>query len=170
MTTGQQQVPQEKKKGKSTKVQHCKDAEKAIVFYRGKVWEYQDGLGENRDKTFYPERRRNACSYKKYAASKWQSNAAHYRKLMDRLDTDRAYTVCYVFGPHCREAIAVSKCESGDSMSIHASNGQYQGMFQMGSSERRIFGHGPRAIQQVRAAYRYFVASGRDWSPWACKP
>jgi hypothetical protein len=40
----------------------------------------------------------------------------------------------------------------------------------MGSSERQLFGHGVSALAQARAAYRYFVRSGRDWSPWSCKP
>ena len=34
----------------------------------------------------------------------------------------------------------------------------------------RLFGHGPTALAQAQAAYRYFVRSGRDWSPWSCKP
>ena len=51
-----------------------------------------------------------------------------------------------------------------------AQNGQYLGLFQMGSSERQLFGHGASALEQAKAAHRYFVLSGRDWSPWSCKP
>jgi len=40
----------------------------------------------------------------------------------------------------------------------------------MGSYERSIYGHGNNAWTQALAARRYFNASGRDWSPWACKP
>lgn len=40
----------------------------------------------------------------------------------------------------------------------------------MGSSERRIYGHGDTFLDQAIAAHKYFVASGRDWSPWSCKP
>jgi hypothetical protein len=76
--------------------------------------------------------------------------------------------ICRVFGSYCRQAIAVSRCESG--LSTGAQNGQYLGLFQMGSSERRLFGHGDSAAEQARAAHRYFVASGRDWGPWSCKP
>ena len=81
----------------------------------------------------------------------------------------------YVFGSYAPAAHRVANCEGGRDRvtglpSVRAHNGQYQGMFQMGSSERRTYGHGPRAIDQARAAYRYFVASGRDWSPWSCKP
>ncbi|WP_411277217.1 hypothetical protein [Gaiella sp.] len=76
--------------------------------------------------------------------------------------------ICRVFGTYCGQALAVSRCESG--LLTNAQNGQYLGLFQMGSSERRIFGHGSTAVAQTRAAHKYFVASGRDWSPWSCKP
>jgi len=76
--------------------------------------------------------------------------------------------ICRVFGSYCGEALAVSRCESGHR--TDAQNGQYLGLFQMGSNERRIFGHGSSANAQASAAHRYFVASGRDWSPWSCKP
>lgn len=74
------------------------------------------------------------------------------------------------WGPKWRErqAIRVARCESG--FNPRAANGQYLGIFQMGASERATYGHGPGAHKQARAAHRYFVASGRDWSPWACKP
>ena len=77
--------------------------------------------------------------------------------------------ICAVFGRrYCRQAISVAWCESRHSTS--AQNGQYLGLFQMGWSERRLFGHGPTAHKQAVAAHRYFVVSGRDWSPWSCKP
>lgn len=76
--------------------------------------------------------------------------------------------ICRVFVRHCREALRVSWCESH--YFTWARNGQYLGLFQMGSSERRIYGHGSSPWTQARAAHRYFVASGRDWSPWSCKP
>ena len=76
--------------------------------------------------------------------------------------------ICRVFGSHCQQALAVSRCESG--LRTDAQNGQYLGLFQMGSSERRLFGHGDSAAEQARAAHKYFVASGRNWGPWSCKP
>jgi hypothetical protein len=77
--------------------------------------------------------------------------------------------ICRVFGRrYCGQALRVSWCESHHS--TRAQNGQYLGLFQMGSSERRLFGHGETAHRQAIAAHRYFVASGRDWSPWSCKP
>jgi hypothetical protein len=76
--------------------------------------------------------------------------------------------ICRTFGEYCQEALAVSRCESG--LRTDAQNGQYLGLFQMGSSERRLFGHGDSASEQARAAHKYFVASGRSWGPWSCKP
>ena len=76
--------------------------------------------------------------------------------------------ICDVFGPYCSQALAVVACESG--FSTAAVNGQYLGLFQMGANERATYGHGSDAYSQARAAYAYFVASGSDWSPWACKP
>jgi hypothetical protein len=75
--------------------------------------------------------------------------------------------ICAVFGRYCRQAISVAWCESR--LTTTAQNGQYLGLFQMGSSERRLFGHGQTAHRQARAAHRYFLRSGRDWSPWGCR-
>jgi hypothetical protein len=76
--------------------------------------------------------------------------------------------ICTVFGSYCHQAINVAWCESR--LQTTAQNGQYLGLFQMGTNERRRFGHGPTAEEQAVAAHRYFVVSGRDWSPWSCKP
>lgn len=77
--------------------------------------------------------------------------------------------ICDVFGRrYCGQALSVSWCESRHSTT--AQNGQYLGLFQMGSYARSLFGHGRTARQQALAAHRYFVVSGRDWSPWSCKP
>jgi hypothetical protein len=75
--------------------------------------------------------------------------------------------ICAVFGDYCQQAVAVAWCESH--LSTSARNGQYLGLFQMGSFERQLFGHGDSAHAQAAAAHRYFVRSGRDWSPWSCR-
>jgi hypothetical protein len=62
----------------------------------------------------------------------------------------------------------VAYCES--KYDLYAQNGQYHGLFQMGSSERATYGDSNNVYGQAAAAYAYFVASGKDWSPWACKP
>jgi hypothetical protein len=75
--------------------------------------------------------------------------------------------ICRAFGWRCRQAVAVAWCESR--LRTTAQNGQYLGLFQMGSHERRLFGHGTSAHDQATAARRYFVRSGGDWSPWSCR-
>lgn len=60
-------------------------------------------------------------------------------------------------------------------MSTDASNGQYLGLFQMGSGERARWGHGSTVFAQVKAAARYHhydrTQMGRGgWGPWACYP
>ena len=76
--------------------------------------------------------------------------------------------ICKVFGPYCQEALRVSWCES--KWYVWAGNGQYLGIFQMGNYARSKYGHGSGAWKQAKAAYRYFVDSGKDWSPWSCQP
>jgi hypothetical protein len=93
---------------------------------------------------------------------------AAQRRLMATVARSPRRAVCYVFGDYCGQALRVARCESG--LRTTAENGQYLGLFQMGTTERRLFGHGPTALAQARAAYRYFLRSGRDWSPWSCKP
>lgn len=91
------------------------------------------------------------------------------------LNADPRRAIRYVFGcsmdprSYC-SAVTVSKCETGGTFWVGSHNGQYLGIFQMGSSERATYGHGRTALRQARAALRYFVASGRDWSPWDCRP
>ncbi len=83
------------------------------------------------------------------------------------ISTSRFWAIQYVFGPYAAQAYRVSSCEG---TSVWSQNGQYLGIFQMGSFARSLYGHGSTYLAQARAAYRYFVASGRDWSPWSCKP
>ncbi len=97
-----------------------------------------------------------------------RTRAAERKRLEVQLARSPEKAICHVFGSYCRQALQVARCESGYRTS--AENGQYRGLFQMGSSERQLFGHGMSALDQARAAYRYFVRSGRDWSPWSCKP
>jgi len=91
------------------------------------------------------------------------------RKLQAIQKAGPRTAICHVFGDrYCGQALRVAGCESH--LRLTARNGQYLGLFQMGSSERRRFGHGRTAFRQAKAAHRYFVLSGRDWSPWSCKP
>lgn len=110
---------------------------------------------------------------KRILAATIRNIAAIRRALREREASRRAamsprIAICHVFERHCEQAVAVAWCESR--LQTTAQNGQYRGLFQMGSSERRLFGHGRTARQQAVAAHKYFVDSGRDWSPWSCKP
>lgn len=73
-----------------------------------------------------------------------------------------------IFGRYGSQAIRVAQCESG--LRPWAQNGQYLGIFQMGTAERTLYGHGRGAWAQATAAHAYFLASGSDWSPWQCQP
>lgn len=116
---------------------------------------------------------RSRLAYAKKRVRQLEETVAVLRAKVRTRDEQRLATlpprkaICTVFGSYCQEALAVAWCESRHR--ITAQNGQYLGLFQMGSYERRLFGHGPTAHAQARAAHRYFVRSGRDWSPWACR-
>lgn len=95
--------------------------------------------------------------------------AAAHRPLPPRRGTTgrRAWAICHVFGSRrCRAALNVAWCESG--LRTTARNGQYRGIFQMGSSERARFGHGSSTWAQARAAFRYHSLVG--WRAWECRP
>jgi hypothetical protein len=84
--------------------------------------------------------------------------------------TQARAAIYQVFGRYASQAMRVVSCETGGTYSTTSQNGQYLGLFQMGSYARGRYGHSWTALGQARAAYRYFVDSGRDWSPWTCKP
>ena len=75
----------------------------------------------------------------------------------------RPRAICDVFGSLLPTGARVAWCESG--VQTTAQNGQYLGLFQMGSCERRLFGHGETALEQAQAAHRYFVRSGPRLEP-----
>lgn len=76
--------------------------------------------------------------------------------------------ICQVFGPYRWQALRVAGCESG--YSVHAHNGQYYGLFQMGSRERALFGgSSTNPYDQAVAAWRYFKYA-HGWGPWSCRP
>jgi len=148
---------------------------RGIVDRRAATWRHQAAAGARRTPTEFREREAIGCSYLRWLRQRWAGRAIYaYRIVVTLRDPD--FAIEYVFGSYASQAKRVAACESGDTDGdlspsvVYASNGQYQGMFQMGSSERSIYGHGSTPVEQARAAYAYFVDSGRDWSPWACKP
>lgn len=90
------------------------------------------------------------------------------KKTLESIRPTPPAVIDMVFGQFGSAARAVAWCESR--YYTGASNGQYRGLFQMGSGERARYGHGSSAYEQALAAKRYFDASGQDWSPWECKP
>jgi len=155
-----------------TLTQRVQHERQALAFFSSHQWLLSDPR-------FAAEARRQITLHRHslavaLAQTRAQARAAALRRkrLARRLAVAKPETtqsvICRIFGSYCHEALRVSQCESG--LHTDAQNGQYLGLFQMGTSERRIFGHGPSAEEQAQAAHRYFVASGRDWSPWSCKP
>lgn len=133
------------------------------------------------DPRFSAEARRQVATHKKSLAAarralareRRHAAAVRERELLAHrraaaMRRRPAAVICRVFGDYCSQALRVARCESG--LRIDARNGEYLGLFQMGADERRLFGHGSTAGAQARAAHRYFVASGRGWGPWSCKP
>lgn len=142
-------------------------ARKYISTKRKATWGWQDKLLMPQTPTSYNERHSKGCGYLKWSGKRWAKRAhKYYSKYIALQDPQKA--ICYVFGSYCDQALAVSWCEGRHYVWAH--NGQYLGMFQMGSYERGLFGHGNTPLEQAVAAHRYFVASGKDWSPWSCKP
>ena len=122
-------------------------------------------------------KRAHALARAKHRLAKAEKEIHYYRRLIRaRAELHQArrlahaspkVAICEVFGRYCDQALAVAWCESGHQTT--ARNGQYLGLFQMGTYARQISGHGDSAYEQARAAYRFFVVSGRDWSPWSCR-
>lgn len=138
-----------------------------ISLKRVATWSWQQEIFLPKTRTSFREKRVRGCAYLKYLARKWEQRAdAAFRRVVELRDPQEA--ICHVFGVYCSEALNVTWCESRHDR--YAKNGQYLGLFQMGSWERSKYGHGDTAIEQAIAAYAYFVDSGRDWSPWACQP
>ena len=156
----------------------CPTARKAVRFYSRRLNEHRAKMGAGGLRSAGVRAGSGPRSCPRYLAHVLQRKAYAWRKRVERwqarqrelLSTDSTAAICHVFGSYCSQALAVARCEAGHSMTPRAHNGQYLGMFQMGSYARARFGHGSDRLTQARAAYRYFVASGRDWSPWACKP
>ena len=99
------------------------------------------------------------------AQAHWQPGQHNVRHAINQAWCGRANRYCW----QSSEAWSVARCETGGTFSVWARNGQYLGLFQMGTYARQISGHGDSAYEQARAAYRFFVVSGRDWSPWSCR-
>src|SRR5690606_9647548 len=63
-----------------------------------------------------------------------------------------------------RKALRIMRCESGGRTG--AVNGQYRGLFQLGTHERKTYAYNGyvSALSQVRAAWNMYT--WRGWQPW----
>jgi hypothetical protein len=177
--SGQKQSARKPGTSKPSKASHLTLAQKldlkvkAARKYRGAVRFFQT----RRTPALSSGERTHGLARAKHRLAKAKKEIRYYRRLIrKRSELRRArrlshasprVAICGVFGRYCRQALAVAWCESGHQTT--ARNGQYLGLFQMGTYARDIAGHGNTAYEQARAAYRFFVLSGRDWSPWSCR-
>jgi len=142
-----------------------------IRWARGRTWHWQDLANVDRSPTIHGAARFHSLGYLQWIERRWNRRRLSayrlaHRRIPPAVSGSVPQIICQVFGSACSEAIAVARCESG--FSIHAVNGQYLGLFQMGSSERARFatiGYST-AYEQTVAAHNYFLVAG--WGPWAC--
>lgn len=140
-----------------------------IGWNRTMTWRYQDRAGVARTRTVHAELRTQSVPFLTWIRNLWEHRRIRAARLGSHGSSSSASVpsiICSVFGPQCSEAKAVAWCESR--YSTTAINGQYYGLFQMGSAERATYatiGY-TTAYQQTVAAHNYFMAAG--WGPWAC--
>jgi hypothetical protein len=91
------------------------------------------------------------------------SSAAQAERTRSNYQSARQ-AVCHYFGKDCDMAMKIVKCETGGTYVPWTANGQYLGIFQMGSHERATYGHGNNVWAQAKAAYAYFRDAG--FGPW----
>ncbi len=143
---------------------------RAISWHRTRTWSYQDRIGIKRTPTRYRERSTLSVLFLHWIDRRWSQRRIAARRRYRSLVAASAISVvpsiiCRVFGSASPEALLVARRESG--FDVRAHNGQYLGIFQMGSSERARFatiGYST-AYQQIVAAHNYFLVSG--WGPWS---
>jgi hypothetical protein len=156
-------------RGVATAVRTVKRDRQVLRFFANHSWLLTDPhFAGEAHRQLRVHRRSLTVALRTIAAARGRQRRRVVRRLAGARPETPAQTICRIFGPNCTDAVSVARCESG--LKVDASNGQYLGLFQMGSTERRLFGHGASAELQSRAALRYFVFSGRDWSPWSCRP
>ena len=153
-----------------TAPEHCRRdrIRHGIADRRNATWRHQDAVDVDRTRSARREQATHSCAYLHWLKALWAGRADHAWRFFVELRDDPAAAIRHVFGEYADQALDVSWCESKHDVTAGVGKHQYLGLFQMGSSERSIYGHGWTALEQARAAWRYFVSSGRDWSPWSC--
>ena len=130
-------------------------------------------------------------AYRRWLYLTWRTRKLACHGERQRADSDVRYAIRLIFqGPGdpgypyrhsaSEQAIRVAWCESN--WTTWNVTGQYAGVGQLGSSERSDYGLGPyrsndtqtaitaSVVLQVRSFYRMFVAAGRSWARWSCRP
>lgn len=118
-------------------------------------------------------------AYRRWLYLTWRTRKLACHGERQRADSDVRYAIRLIFqGPGnprypydaAEQAVRVAWCESRWTTTDKL--GQYEGVFQMGYSERAQYAVGNYAtiVEQVRSGYRMFVAAGRSWTRWACRP
>lgn len=169
MLTASRTVPQVQAAPIVAEHTHCNQVKKRayIGHKREATWEWQDLMLVPHTRTSLREQDAIGCAYLNWLKRLWSGRADEaFRSYVDLREPKNA--ICHVFGEYCSEALSVSWCESR--YHVTAENGQYLGLFQMGAYARSLYGHSSTALGQAHSALLYFVASGRDWSPWSCRP
>ena len=158
-------------RGVAAAVRIAKRDRQVLRFFASHHWLLTDPRFELEAKRQLAAHRRSLAAAERFLAAhrrQVRRKKQHARRLAAARPEAPATTICRVFGTYCAEALQVARCESR--LHTSAQNGEYLGLFQMGIQARRLFGHGDSAEEQAHAALRYFVFSGRDWSPWSCRP
>jgi len=159
-------------RGVAAATRKVKRDRQVLRFFANHAWLFADPRFSAEARRQVVAHRRSLRLAERFLSTHHRTVVRTKRRLVRRLAAAKpetaSQTICRVFGPNCSDAIVVAYCESR--LHTDARNGQYLGLFQMGVLARQLFGHGSTAEEQARAALHYFIASGRDWSPWSCRP
>jgi len=145
-------------------------------------------MGRVRYPTLYPERRANACAYKRWVAKRWQTRARNHYDQLQRLLANPymlARVIVYSIFPRSTAAAALSVvgCETGETYdeSAHNSSTDVRGYFQVDSGNHgRVFHWNNQTLvlnsdrlydpwYNTKVAV-FMTKGGVYWNEWHCQP
>jgi hypothetical protein len=142
----------------------------AIAWHRAQTWRWQDLAGVPRAPTAHVERRSRSVPFLRWVARLWSGRrVAAHRRFAALASQSVPAIICRVFGAaRCAEAQAIARRESGFSTNPQPPNPTHFGIFQLDAPAVAAYARGRyrTALDQVRAAFRMFLARG--WEPWTC--
>lgn len=139
----------------------------AIRWHRARTWHWQRSAGVRPTTTHYAERSTTSLAFLKWINNLWQRRLTAARRQAARISSASVPAlICRVFGSVCGAARSIAWTESR--YRTWAKNGQYLGIFQMGSSERETYDTLPytTAYNQIVDAHNMYLARG--FEPWYC--